>query len=107
LTNKAPPCAQRYIERHAGPIHWKEVDEGWAGYAELTGQTFVIDAITRYVFDLISENNAGQSLDDLTQQLMQDLDEPPNKSDLRARTEMALELLCRHDLVETRPFESR
>jgi len=95
----------KYVARRTGILRWKEVDEGWAGYSEITGQTFVIDAITRFVFDMIDERPDGILVSELTRRIQQEL-AAPSPAEVRMRTEQALGLLSTHDLVENKPFES-
>lgn len=42
-----------------GNLFWKEVDEGWIGYAEQPGNTFLIDPFSRFVLDAIRACDDG------------------------------------------------
>ncbi|MEZ5625930.1 MAG: hypothetical protein R3E34_00150 [Rhodocyclaceae bacterium] len=94
----------RYVSRPVGLIHWKELPEGWVGYAERAGSTFVIDPLSRFVFDCITSAPQGLLLTELSAQLA-DVSDTTIGSDLSQRISMAVGILIGAQLIETSRIE--
>lgn len=74
----------RIISCRTKSVCWQEVDEGWAGYCERTGTTFLIDPVSRFVFDIICEAGKGLRLPELSHLLEHNIPEPGNWKQLDA-----------------------
>ncbi len=94
----------RYRVRNVGLIHWKELDQGWAGYTEQTGQTFVIDPLSRFLWDCIESADCGCTSTELCAQVHSVADDTP-ESELPGRVDTAIGILSRAELIETAPLE--
>ena len=84
---------------------WKEADEGWIGYVEQTGHTFLVDAFSRLVFDIISDQAHGSSRELLVSQLHTHVPEL-NEADVEARLEVALDTLTAAHLIDAADIET-
>lgn len=87
---------------------WQEVDEGWIGYTELAGRTFLLDPFSRFVLDAILSRDGGIRRGELPgwlSELAPDLDVGRIADALDA----ALETLHAAQLIEslTPPIETR
>lgn len=89
--------------RLADPPLWKEVDEGWVGYAELAGHTFLLDPFSRFVLDAILSRENGirrSELPDWLRELAPDL----QPGDMADTLDAALEILHSAQLIESFPL---
>ncbi|MCZ4305082.1 hypothetical protein O4G98_10070 [Zoogloeaceae bacterium G21618-S1] len=93
-----------YISRGTGLIHWKELSEGWVGYAEQTGNTFVIDPLSRFIFDCIQTAPAGLTQEDMATQLS-DVSDATVTEDLPNRITLAIGILVGAQLIEISTLE--
>lgn len=96
----------RFFARRVGPIHWKEISEGWAGYAEYSALTFVVDPVARFLLDCILAAPDGQSRDELVTQLA-GVAERTTALELTERVEVAIGILISAQLIETASIETR
>lgn len=96
----------RFIARRVGPIHWKEISEGWAGYAEYSAVTFVIDPVARFLLDGILAAPEGQSRDELASQLASVAENTATR-ELAERVELAIGILISAQLIEADSIETR
>ena len=94
----------RHRARSVGLTHWKEVDQGWAGYTERTGQTFVIDPVSRFLWDCIESADGGLTPTELCAHLRSVAEHTPEQ-ELSERVESAIGILKRAELIETAPLE--
>lgn len=88
-----------------GALFWKEVDEGWIGYAEQAGHTFLIDPFSRFVLDAIRACEDGVRESELPQWLNM-LAPELAVEEIAARLDTALEALQGARLIETIASES-
>lgn len=47
--------SRAYVCPRVSEVLWHEVDEGWVGYEVYAGVTFLLDPLSRFVFDVLSQ----------------------------------------------------
>ncbi|MBT0963929.1 hypothetical protein [Denitromonas iodatirespirans] len=92
------------MPRPIGLIHWKEVAEGWVGYAERTGSTFVIDPLSRFALDAIQAAPQGLTPTEIAAQLA-DVSDATVEPDLPERIALAVGILVSAQLIEISTVE--
>ncbi|MCK9258353.1 MAG: hypothetical protein RBT39_06320 [Azoarcus sp.] len=91
--------------KQTASVLWKEADEGWVGYIEETGHTFLIDPFSRFVFDVVSDQRDVFTDADLVTRLLEAAPELHGE-DVRARLPSALNMLVAAHLIDSADIET-